>query len=177
MTALQTPVPADFDAPPSRPAPGNTPPDAELVVFGTPAPQGSKSGFALKQGGVYTGRVAMKESSNKVKPWRAAVHAIAIAGKSEGWVPLDGPLAVEMVFTMRKPASAPKRRRTWPDRYPDVSKLIRSTEDALTSAGIWADDARVVEYRRAAKVYPLEGIDALDRPGAVIRVWRIGGAA
>lgn len=140
----------------------------EIVVYGTPAPQGSKR---------HIGRGVMVESSKKVKPWREDVRAAALAAKPAGWRPLDGPLAAQMVFTLRKPTSAPKRRRTWPDRYPDISKLIRSTEDALTSAGIWADDARVVRYHETAKVYPLEDADALEAPGAVIRVWRIGGAA
>jgi crossover junction endodeoxyribonuclease RusA len=81
-----------------------------------------------------------------------------------------------MVFTLPKPSSAPKRTRTWPMRYPDLSKLLRSTEDALTTAGVWADDARVIEYRHLAKVYPGEHPDALDAPGAVIRVWRLNEA-
>jgi Holliday junction resolvase RusA-like endonuclease len=73
-----------------------------------------------------------------------------------------------MVFTMPKPLSAPKTRRTWPMRTPDLSKLLRSTEDALTTAGIWRDDARVVEYGRAAKVFPGEDPEALEAPGVRI---------
>lgn len=142
-----------------------------ITVHGQPAPQGSKR---------HVGRGVMIESSKHVKPWREAVKHAAIGARDEWrtgwfndhWTPLDGPLVASMVFTLRKPASAPKRRRTWPDRTPDLSKLLRATEDALTDAGIWADDARVVEYARLAKVFPDEGIDALDIPGAVIRVWR-----
>lgn len=137
----------------------------EVVVYGIAAPQGSKRGY------VRGGKVAMVESSAKVKPWRDDVRAAALA--VHDGPPLDGPLAALMVFTLRKPASAPKRRRTWPDRTPDLSKLARSTEDALTTAGTWADDARVVEYVRLAKVFPGEDPDALDRPGAVIRVWSL----
>jgi Holliday junction resolvase RusA-like endonuclease len=40
-----------------------------------------------------------------------------------------------MVFTLKKPRSAPKRRPSWPDRRPDIDKLLRSTFDALVSAG------------------------------------------
>lgn len=85
---------------------------------------------------------------------------------------LDQPLAAVMVFTMPKPVSAPRTRRTWPMRMPDLSKLCRSTEDALTKL-VWADDARVVEYRRLAKVYPCEDVDALDVTGAVIRIYPV----
>lgn len=111
----------------------------------------------------------MVESSAKVKPWREAVKWAARDAMSgpNGWAALDCPLRVRMVFTLPKPASAPKRRQTWPMRTPDGSKLQRSTEDALTDAGLWQDDARVVEWS-GAKRYPNEGIDALDSPGVRI---------
>jgi Holliday junction resolvase RusA-like endonuclease len=139
----------------------------EIVAYGLPAPQGSKS---FK--GMVNGRAVMAESSKKVKPWRQDVKAAAEVWRAENRMPapLDGPLVVSMVFTMPKPASAPKRRRTWPDRMPDLSKLLRSTEDALTDAGLWVDDARVVEYGRLAKVYPGEDPEALSSPGVRIRV-------
>ena len=35
---------------------------------------------------------------------------------------------------------------------------------------VWKDDAAVVEYRRLAKVYPGSDPDALDQPGALIRI-------
>lgn len=138
-----------------------------IVAYGRPAPQGSKK---------HVGNGRMVEMSKHVKPWRDDVKAAAdrfiesqrVRGQT--WVPLDAPLVLRMVFTVPKPASAPKRRRTWPATMPDLSKLIRSTEDALTAAGIWRDDARVVEYARAAKVYPGEDPEALDAPGVRIHV-------
>lgn len=143
----------------------------EIVVYGAPAPQGSKRYVGTTK----TGRGIMVESSKKVKPWRDDVKNAA-----EDWLDLqpvrttlDGPLQVTMVFTLPKPASAPKRRRTWPDRKPDLSKLVRSTEDALSDSGFWADDARVVEYARLAKVFPGEDPLALDAPGVRIRVERV----
>ena len=142
-----------------------------LVVYGRPAPQGSKR---------HLGKGVMVESSKHVKPWREDVRAAALGAiehcanrgcdsLADGY-PLDGPIVVRMVFTVAKPKNAPKTRRTWPATMPDLSKLARSTEDALTSAGVWRDDARVVEYERLAKVYPGEDPDALDRPGALIAV-------
>lgn len=140
------------------------PPHLLVTVFGLPAPQGSKR---------HVGRGVMVESSKAVKPWREAVKAAARDVVGPEWVPLDEPLAVSIVFTMPKPASAPKRRRTWPMRTPDLSKLIRSTEDALTDGGIWWDDARVVAYWETRKAYPGESPFALASPGAVIRIWRL----
>lgn len=139
-----------------------------IVVRGLPAPQGSKS-FKGMRGG----KAILVESSAKVKPWREDVrHAAERYMAEAGRVPLDEALCMRVVFTLPKPASAPKRRTTYPMRTPDLSKLVRSTEDALTSAGVWRDDARVVETF-AAKRYPGEGQDALEVPGAVIVIWRM----
>ena len=106
---------------------------------------------------------------------KAAAEAVELHAMHT--LPLDGPLVVSMVFTMPKPASAPKRRTTWPDKKPDLSKLVRSTEDALTDAGLWVDDARVVEYSRLAKVFPGEDPQALASPGVRITVRRLAAAA
>ena len=132
----------------------------QIVVYGMPGPQGSKR---------HVGNGVMIESSKKVKPWRQDVKAAAIAARN-GSAALDGPLVVRMVFTLPKPASAPKRRRTYAMRKPDLSKLARSTEDALTDAGLIADDARIVEYERLAKVFPGEDEESLEAPGVRITV-------
>lgn len=129
-----------------------------IVVYGSPAPQGSKR---------HVGGGRMIESSKKLRPWRECVWAASVAAR-EG-APIDAPVRVRMTFTVPKPSNAPKRRQTWPMRMPDLSKLVRSTEDALTDAGIWRDDARVVECV-SAKRYPGEGLDALDAPGCVIEI-------
>lgn len=146
-----------------------------IVAYGTPGPQGSKT----FKGRSRTGKAIMVESSKKVKPWREDVRAAALTALNDlpaelrDMFPLDGPIAGRFVFTLPKPASAPKTRRTWPIRYPDTSKLLRSTEDALTTAGVWVDDARLVEFDRLAKVYPGEDPEALDRPGALIVLRRV----
>lgn len=141
----------------------------EIIVYGIPAPQGSKKFVGMAK----SGRGILVESSKKVRPWRQDVKAAALQMRG-GAMPIDAPVSVRMVFTMPKPASAPKTRRTYPMRMPDLSKLARSTEDALTDAGIWADDARVVEYERLAKVYPGEDPEALESPGVRI-VIRLAG--
>lgn len=170
-----------FDAPPLEA--GRS--DLLITVYGAPAPQGSKRAV-IHRG---TGRPVVMEQSKKLKPWREGVKHAAldvIGGMGQPWhqPPLDGALVVDMVFTTTRPKShyrtgrnahllrddAPPR----PIGAPDLSKLARSTEDALTDAGVWVDDARVTEYGRLAKVYADEDPDALDRPGAIIRVRRLG---
>lgn len=133
-----------------------------ILVFGNPAPQGSKKFVGLSK----QGRGIMVESSKKVRPWRQDVKAAAEAVRGDS-APLDEALRVRMVFTMPKPASAPKRKRTFPSKKPDLSKLVRSTEDALTDAGIWRDDSRVVECT-ARKVFPGEDAESLSAPGVRI---------
>lgn len=137
-----------------------------FVVYGTPAPQGSKKFVGIAKN---TGRGIMVESSKKVKPWRSDVKEAALRARN-GAPPIDGPVRVRMVFTMPKPKSAPKRRRIYPDRKPDLSKLARSTEDALVESGIISDDARIVAYTRLAKVFPNEDPDALDVSGVMIDI-------
>lgn len=136
-----------------------------FTVIGSPAPQGSKKFVGTSK----SGRGLLVESSKKVKPWRMDVKAAAEAVRGQIGATLDGPLIVSMVFTLAKPSSAPKRRKTWADKKPDLSKLARSTEDAISDSGLWVDDARVVEYARLAKVFPGEDADALDVPG--VKVW------
>lgn len=147
-----------------------------ITVYGSPAPQGSK-----KFMGVRGGKGIMVESSKAVKPWREAVKSAGLEEMEMGerpsgdltyFPPAEGPIEVRMTFTLPKPKSAPKRRRTYPDRTPDLSKLVRSTEDALTQAGVWEDDARIVKCT-ASKVYPGEGTDALHIPGAVIHIRQV----
>lgn len=143
----------------------------EIIVYGIPGPQGSKRFVGTSK----SGRGLMVESSAKVKPWREAVKWAAREAMAQAGVtaPFDGPLRVRMTFTLPKPKSAPKTRATFPDRKPDGSKLQRSTEDALTDAGVWADDARVVEWI-GAKRYPGEGDGALASPGVRIVVDILG---
>ena len=129
-----------------------------IVVIGSPAPQGSKR---------HVGGGRMIESSKKVKPWREDVRAACFGSGAS--FEADAALRVSLTFTVPKPASAPKRTTSWPNRRPDIDKLARSTLDAIVSSGLIADDARVVELF-AAKRFPNEGRDALACPGCVIEI-------
>jgi Holliday junction resolvase RusA-like endonuclease len=137
----------------------------KIIVHGTPAPQGSKKFVGTTK----SGRGIMVESSKRVKPWREDVRNAALEARGSAQ-PIDGPIVVRMVFTLPKPASAPRRRKTYAMRKPDLSKLARSTEDALVEAGVFTDDARIVEYERLAKVFPGEDPEALDTCGVAITI-------
>ena len=137
----------------------------EIIVLGTPAPQGSKHGYAIKAKGAYTGKVAQVESSAKVKPWRMAVKYAAlneIRATTDHWRPMTGALVIEVVFRLPRPKGHYGTGRNtgnlkpsaplFPAGRPDLDKLLRSTFDALGEAGIWGDDAQVVAAR-GRKVY------------------------
>lgn len=125
-----------------------------FYVPGTPAPQGSKR---------HVGNGVMVESSKAVKPWRQDVTAAAIdAATTAGWETATGPVGLRLTFYLRRPRSHYGTGRNadqvkpsapeYPATKPDLDKLQRSTLDALTTAGVLADDARVVLID-AAKVY------------------------
>jgi crossover junction endodeoxyribonuclease RusA len=85
---------------------------------------------------------------------------------------LAGPIAVRVTFTLHKPTTAPKRRKIWPSKRPDMDKLLRSTFDAIGAAGVWKDDSQVV-HTDMAKCYPNEWTrnhSGATAPGALITV-------
>lgn len=165
MTTTTPPTEPTYWAPPWTPDARTWAPAVELIVFGRPAPQGSK----VAKGRDKAGHTILGESSKHVKPWRADVARIA----EDAWrdrTPLDGPLLCEIVFTRPRPTSAAKRRRYWASTTPDLDKLARSTFDALKGR-LWVDDSRAV-WLIATKL-AVGDRAALDRPGCVIRVWEM----
>lgn len=135
-------------------------------VYGTPAPQGSKR---------HVGGGVMVESSKRVKPWRQDVKYAALEALPSTGLPIIGPVAVRLTFWLPRPKGHWRTGRnahllrdsapTFPATKPDVDKVIRSTLDALGEAGLWHDDAQVVELT-ASKVYAMPE----QPPGARIEV-------
>lgn len=121
-----------------------------LFVPGIPAPGGSKRAFAIKKGGVYTGRtVVFDDAGQRNKDWRQA--CVLIADQKRPEQPFRGPLRVDFEFVMprlkahfRANGSLKDGAPKWHTVKPDRTKLTRSTEDALRGI-IWADDAQIVD--------------------------------
>lgn len=122
------------------------PPLLDVFVPGRPAPQGSKR---------YLGRAGGKgitvESSKAVAPWRADIRDRLLA-EHAGDGPIDGALAVCLVFVMPRPASTPKRSTPAAVKRPDLDKLARAVLDAIGSAGVWRDDSQVVHLRASKRL-------------------------
>lgn len=143
-----------------------------FVISGEPIPQGSHKGFAIQNKRTGKTHVNITEDNPKTKSWRRHIVAVARGHVGAGWKPLDCPMAISLAFTMPKPPSYPKRRRTWPSASFDIDKLVRNLLDGLTAAGVITNDARFVELR-AAKHFPGEHPDSLPLPGVRVAIWTI----
>lgn len=134
-------------------------PVVEFTVRGEAVPQGSPRAFIVGKGTdreraqVVSGAKGKGSHGNPLAKWRANV-AKAAADAMGDRPPVTGPVALELVFTMRRPAShhvANDRSRplranapVWCDKRPDVGKLARAVEDSLSSV-VYLDDAQVVD--------------------------------
>jgi crossover junction endodeoxyribonuclease RusA len=132
-----------------------------FTVYGRPQPAGSKRAFAVKQGGVPTGRIAVTDDNTKGKPWRDSIVAEALLQyHATLGVPVErrhelmrGPLTLHVDFYVARPkghyGSGRNAERVkpsapdYPTTKPDVTKLVRAVEDALTGT-VWHDDAQIV---------------------------------
>jgi len=132
------------------PAPGGLRTDNEIsfLVHGLPVPQGSSRAWVIN------GKPVITSTAKGLSTWRRLVADVAQRfAPDEPW---RGPVGIDLHFGLPKPKSAPKKRRVWPDKRPDLDKLTRAVLDALTYV-VWADDSQVVEIR-ATKDYGAPGV-------------------
>jgi Holliday junction resolvase RusA-like endonuclease len=143
--------------------------DYAVRVYGLPAPKGS-----MKCVGKNGRHQLVEQLAKTVTPWRALVVA---AGKALPVSGLVGPIGVEVTFTVPRPKTVPLSVREWPTvARGDLDKMCRLLLDGLEDAGLYGNDSQVVDLH-AVKAYPDTpgATDRLDRPGAVIRIFPIGG--
>lgn len=129
-----------------------------VVVPGVPQPQGSMKSY---------GPGRMTHSNPATLPWRASIIAhVRQAMENGGEWPIEGPVKLCVSFHLPRPKSAPKWR-LWPDKKPDLDRLVRACGDALTQSGCIRDDAQIVLIS-ADKAYGTPGMSlmlrALEQP-------------
>lgn len=141
-----------------------------IIVYGLPAPQGSKR---------HVGHGVMVESSKALAPWREDVKLAALRALEDhpDWDRAVSHIVGYFVFCFPRPRyhfrtgkNAHLLRDNAPHlvgKKPDLDKLLRSTGDALTAAGVWADDSRLAQAY-TVKSYVGDTPGTLDRPGARI---------
>ena len=160
-----------------------------FFVPGIPRPGGSKTAMPIYD---RSGRaVTTMTTTGKHRPvlryvddakgnteWRKAV---ALLGRQAYGIqaPMEGPLGIRVTFYMPRPLyhygtgknklvvkdHAPK----YSTAKPDLTKLMRSTEDALKGI-LWIDDAQICRQE-------LDKLYTAHQPGAQIDVWQIGETA
>jgi Holliday junction resolvase RusA-like endonuclease len=124
-----------------------------IYIPGKAQPAGSKRAFPFAKGNGKLG-VRVTDSNPKAKSWKGDIIVYARqAMLDQGWAPVDCAVCLTVVFHRVRPAghtkadgslSAQGKRTPYPISKPDCTKLVRGLEDALTEAGVWTDDARVV---------------------------------
>ena len=142
----------------------------EFFVPGTPATAGSKKGFYSEK----RKRVFLVPDNKKQKPW---MNTVAFFARQQYKGPLlDCPLKLTVEYRLLRPQGhygtgrnsgvlKPKHRCRFQAVKPDLGKLTRATEDALTGI-VWRDDSRI-SIHATQKVY-------VDRdPGAMVRISEI----
>ena len=121
-----------------------------FTAFVHPEPQGSVKGFVLKGKWGAKDRAILTSANSKLKPYRGQVTREAVSALDAAYPGFPQPMAGKQIpvsvifdFYFAKPPSVPKKR-THMVVKPDLSKLIRATEDAFIGL-LFADDAQIVE--------------------------------
>lgn len=158
-----------------------------VVAHGVPITQGSVDGAA-------GGRIK-RANGPELHAWRNTITRQACATAGDRWVPINGPVQLSVCLTVPwphrrpfidfcnvvEPASQEVAARIPPMGPPDVDKLLRAVQDALSPNDAdrfhaMVDDARVVDASVACSFPSPEHTHpwALPTPGAVIRIGMVG---
>lgn len=140
-----------------------------FTVPGIAVPGGSKRPVIAGNGRMRT----VDSSGQRGRDWRASV-ALAAFQAMRGRKLLTGPLDVRMEFVVARPAghyrtgaNAGRLRPGAPEHptvRPDVLKLARSAEDAMTAV-VWRDDSQTVRLTLTKRYAAV-----LETPGLHVRV-------
>lgn len=127
-------------------------PLVRFFAVGQPQPAGSKRAFRNPR----SGRILVTDDNKRSKPWQAIVASAGAEQMGAEFLISIPSLEVDLDFIVPRPKghygtgrnaallkpSAP----AFPAVKPDVLKLARSVEDALTGV-VWRDDAQIVTER------------------------------
>lgn len=130
----------------------------KFFVPGLPAPGGSKKTYTWRAKDGRSGTSIVDAGGQKTMNWRAAVSQAACEAMTAFPQPFCGPLFLGITFVLPRPkvhfgvnGNLKLSADAYPEKRPDATKLLRSTEDAMTHI-VWADDAQVVAME-VRKIY------------------------
>lgn len=141
-----------------------------FFVAGIAKPAGSKRGFYIPK----IKRVVITDACKGSKDWKTDVKHTA-QEHYEGPL-LDCPLHLTLVFTVSRPKGHFRSGKNsallrdgapnWPTTKPDVLKLARAVEDALTGV-IWDDDSQIVTEHLIKRYGARPGVEITIREEAL----------
>ncbi|MEU1824130.1 RusA family crossover junction endodeoxyribonuclease [Streptomyces abikoensis] len=180
-TPLAAPAAADAQPKPTRPrlAAAN-----EKALGGLRHLPGHRLTFTvigkpITQGSVSTPAPGVVKHSPELHAWRSAVNKAAAKACGSGWEPANCPLLISAVFTLPRPVSAPKTKIIHAAAKPDLDKLLRAINDALSPKDkqafrVYTEDSRIVGCDIGPfKTYPAPLAThpwALTEPGVAIAI-------
>lgn len=109
-------------------------------VYGLPKPKGSARGFVVQKAGQKP-RAIITSDNKGLKAWETSVREAAqqVAGQEF----FTDAVRLQIEFWFPRPKSVSAKKRPHLITKPDLSKLIRGAEDALSGV-IFRDDSQVV---------------------------------
>jgi Holliday junction resolvase RusA-like endonuclease len=131
-------------------------PDITFNVYGVARPAGSKRAFAIRKNGQPTGKIAVVDDCKESRDWKSTVarEAMVAIQEANGSMFLE-PVRLSVTFHVQRPKghyrTGPRHSEirpsapAFPTTKPDLLKLTRAVEDALTGI-LWRDDAQVVVH-------------------------------
>jgi len=134
-----------------------------FAVIGEPAPEGSVRALSMP-GKRFP--VVVHDNPKALQTWRKIVVAGATVALEDGALPYTSgeAVTVRISFYLTRPKSVSAKKRPEPTVRPDVDKLTRAVLDALTMAGVYADDAQVCALRVSKEYVELD-------PGALVSIY------
>jgi Holliday junction resolvase RusA-like endonuclease len=114
-----------------------------FFVYGTPAPQGSKTSFKHR-GGISTVEGSSASGRAKLKNWRLSVAECAAEQAQAGQ--FVGPTRLVLTLLFERPKSRPKSHHGWHVVIPDKDKVLRACFDGLKQGGLVRDDAQICDF-------------------------------
>ncbi len=117
----------------------------KFTVIGLPVTQGSMKALMSKS---TRKPIVVADHETELRGWRrwVAWEARKAMGARH---PFQGPVKLSVRFVLPRPKSV---TRELPCVRPDLSKMLRAIEDAMTSI-VYRDDSLICEYGPTGKIY------------------------
>ncbi|GAB7101834.1 hypothetical protein JCM4814A_01480 [Streptomyces phaeofaciens JCM 4814] len=140
----------------------------------------------VTQGSVDVPAPGVVKYSRELHNWLHQINAATQKACGTNWEPANCPIIMSAVFTLPRPKSAPKTKAVHAATKPDIDKLIRAVQDALSPSAekgfhVYTEDSHILGYDPGPyKTYPAPlGTHAwaLPEPGVTIALTAAPSAA